>query len=97
MTSKHKVEPLVLRPCNGWKPLGCSVWEHTNGIRIHVGGLIKMPSGKFHRLNSVAGGMGWQLVKINGGNRKRGLMAWAMNCISQNAKNEGLDAPEGDS
>ena len=94
MASKHKsgrvfdrIDPLVLRPGEGWKSLGSSVWEHPSGIRIHVGGgLIRTSEGKRFWLNSIIGRMGWQLIKINGGNKKRGLMAWAMNTIIEEYK-----------
>ena len=95
MASKHKfgrvfdrLEPLVLRPGSGWKHLGSSVYEHTTGVRISLSGMIRTPCGKHYWLNSVVGGMGWELIKINGGNRKRGLMAWALNCIPQNVRDE---------
>lgn len=96
MAKKHKIgrvfdrlEPLVLCPCSGWNNLGSSVYEHTNGTRIHVGGgCVRTPNGKHYWLNSVVGGMGWTLIKINGGNKKRGMMAWAMNCIPQNDQDQ---------
>lgn len=77
------IKPIAIRPCSGWKDLGSEVFEHSSGIRIHVGGgLVRLPSGKRYWLNSAVGEtMGWTLIKINGGNKKRGLMTWAINCI----------------
>lgn len=103
MASKHnvgrvfdRIDPLVLHPGAGWKSLGSSVWEHKSGTRIHVGGgLIKTPTGKCFWLNSIIGRMGWQLIKINGGNKKRGLMAWAMNSIPQNKELTPTAEPDG--
>ena len=65
-------------PGSGWKYLGGSVWEHDGGSRIHLGGLIRTPSGDHISLfNWDQSQLGRQLVRINGGNIKRGLMAWA--------------------
>jgi hypothetical protein len=67
-----------LKPGNGWRHLAGPVWEHTNGSRVHVMGLVKLPDGSFlsanvyPQCNEAA-----RLIRINGGNRKRGLMAWA--------------------
>jgi len=67
------------KPGPGWKHLAGPVWEHDNGVRIHLLGLVRLPSGGFV---SAAGGLAESLdfskyMRINGGNRKRGLMAWA--------------------
>ncbi len=76
---KSDFERLVMRPGNGWRHLAGPVWEHTNGARIHTMGLVRMPDGAtFFSLHKYPDNMeGSRLVKINGGNRKRGLMAWA--------------------
>ena len=61
------------KPGPGWKMLNPSVYE--KGVfRIHVGGIIKnMITGQVVNVESKAG----RFIKINGGNRKRGLMAYA--------------------
>lgn len=63
----------------GWKQVGPSVWDHTSGVRIHAAGLVRMVSGQ------VVYGNKWpesryldRAIRINGGNRKRGVMAWAL-------------------
>ena len=71
---------LVMRPGTGWEHLAGPVWEHTTKTRIHLGGLIRLPDKTFFSLNRYPECMdGFKFIKINGGNRKRGLMAWARN------------------
>ena len=64
---------------NGWSHIGGAVYEHADGCRVHLGGLCRLPSGDFISAN------GWpeyknmtRMIAINGGNRKRGLLAWAI-------------------
>lgn len=65
-----------MKPGPGWKHLGDAVYGHENGTRIHVGGLVRKPDGTIVSLNSISEGReGWKQIKINGGNRKRGMMA----------------------
>ena len=73
------VERGVMRPGPGWRHLGGSVYEHSSGIRVHMLGLLKLQNGA--KLNANQ----WpdsedaaRMIRINGGNRRRGLMAWAM-------------------
>ena len=68
----------VMRPGAGWKHIAGAVYEHANGTRVHLLGMIKLPSGEWISANK------WpesktadRFVKMNGGNWKRGLMAWA--------------------
>lgn len=76
---RAQIERRFIRPGAGWKHLAGSVWEHANGARVHTGGLVKFPNGTFLVSNK------WpdcieadRMVRINGGNIRRGLMAWAM-------------------
>lgn len=68
-----------MRPGPGWQYVGCGVWLHTSGLRIHVGGVCQLPSG-----DVVYGGgfpesvAMYRYIRINGGNRKRGIMAWGL-------------------
>lgn len=73
--------PKSIRPGCGWKALGSGVYEHKSSIRIHVGGgLIRLQDKTFLRLNHFdEGKLGHDLIRINGGNVKRGMMAWASN------------------
>lgn len=77
------VQALVMRPGPGWRYLASGVWEHTSKARIHIGGgMIRLPDKTHLTLcHWTDGELGRRLVKINGGNRKRGLMAWAMNLV----------------
>jgi hypothetical protein len=70
---------LVMRPGKGWKHLGGAVYERL-GVRVHLQGLCKLPNGEFvHGNNWPEFKAMARMIKINGGNRKRGMMAWARN------------------
>jgi hypothetical protein len=67
-----------MKPGPGWKHAGGAVYDNAIGVRVHVMGLCRLPSG------DLVNGMRWpesrnlnRFVRINGGNRKRGAMAWA--------------------
>ena len=87
------VQDLVLRPGLGWKCLGEPVWEHTSGTRIHWSGpIVRLPDmtmppvyPDMRRLNTV--------IRANGGNRKRGVMAYALTLLTQNQGMGGSSAP----
>ena len=71
------------KPGPGWKHLGGAVWEHPRGGRIHTYGVVRMRCGKW------LDGARWpqsrdvfRFVQINGGSRKRGLMAWALSQLT---------------
>jgi len=73
---------MVLKPGIGWKQLKGPVWEHKKGVRIHISGLIlriggiSAPVDEFNNRDLLN-----KLVKVNGGNKKRGLMAFALNFV----------------
>lgn len=74
-----QVKRRVIRPGPGWVHLGGAVYEHSSGIRMHMLGALRLPNGEFLSASK------WpecidaaQMIRINGGNRRRGLMAWAM-------------------
>jgi len=65
------------RPGPGWRKLSGGVYERDN-LRVHMLGVCRLPGGK------IISGMAVpeyytlsHMVRINGDNRKRGLMAWA--------------------
>jgi hypothetical protein len=67
------------RPGPGWKCLGGAVWENKCGIRAHLNGMCGFP------VFPIFDGREWpesvrlnRFIALNGGNRKRGVMAWAM-------------------
>lgn len=79
-----------MRPGPGWKNCGgppCDpqhgpVWEHATGLRVHVSGMVRLAD------RTIVVGTNWpeskrlnRFIRINGGNRKRGVMAWAL-CVA---------------
>lgn len=73
------VERRVIRPGNGWQHLAGPVYEHRNGSRVHMLGLVQLPNGEIineHKYPECVDAA--RMIRINGGNRRRGLMAWAM-------------------
>jgi hypothetical protein len=77
---KERSYSLTLRPGPGWRQLKGPVWEHKTGIRIHVSGLIlRDANGEARDMERAYASLLYRLIKINGGNRKRGLMAFALN------------------
>lgn len=85
---RGKLDALVLRPGPGWKHLGGVVWEHENKTRIHWSGpIVRLPDGSMPSVWADRSMVNF-LIKINGGNRKRGIMAYAMTLFQQNVKGE---------
>lgn len=66
-----------INPGAGWEYMAGSVWRHSSGARIHLLGVVRLSNLSCHNLNHIDGAMGRLMVRANGGNRKRGLMAWA--------------------
>jgi hypothetical protein len=68
------------RPGIGWKHVAGSVWDHLpTGIRLHLLGMARLPDGRFVSANEWPTLMdSGEHIRIAGGNRKRGLMTWAM-------------------
>ena len=66
------------RPGPGWHKLGVAVYEHDSGLRIHVHGLAVLPDGRqiFGTHWPESKRMYW-FIAVNGGCRRRGVMAWA--------------------
>ena len=68
----------TLRPGSGWKRVGGAVYTRADGLRLHLLGFCKAPGASNVYGNSAeAYYLQNKLIKINGGNRKRGMMAWA--------------------
>jgi hypothetical protein len=74
--SRTSVHDVVRRPGPGWRFVGCSTWQHDSGVRVHYLGMALMPDGTAWRENSTP--MAKQYIRMAGGNRKRGLMMWAL-------------------
>lgn len=62
----------------GWKRISTCVWDHTSGVRIHTGGIIRNGSIEVYAGNWLYV-MRWDYwTRIVGGSRRRGLMAMAL-------------------
>ena len=73
------VKLCVMRPGSGWRHIAGPVYEHSNGTRVHVGGFVRLPNGEFLSASTFPESQNAALmIRINGGNKRRGLMAWAM-------------------
>lgn len=67
-----------MRQGNGWLNYA-SVFKHNSGVKVHMLGLIKLPNGDLFNANKFPECVEVdRMIKINGGNRRRGLMAFAM-------------------
>ena len=65
-------------PGPGWRYVSGPVYERADGVRVHMLGVVWLPG------EPLISGNHWpeykemcRMIAINGGNRKRGLMAWA--------------------
>jgi len=67
------MKPKKYSPGLGWKKLSNSVFENGE-IRVHLGGTVRK-NGAFIPGNTAYSDM-FRFIQINGGNRKRGIMAW---------------------
>jgi len=66
------------KPGKGWKALSPAVYELNGRARIHLLGMCRLSDGTWVKaLVNIDGIKLHRLIKINGGNRKRGMMAWA--------------------
>jgi hypothetical protein len=72
------------KPGIGWTNLGPAVWEHTSGTRIHVGGYCRLADGRdFSECRWPESMDAARAIAVCGGNRKRGMMVWAMNLMEE--------------
>lgn len=76
--AKRPLDRSVVRPGAGWMHIAGAVYEYKNGMRVHLLGMIRLPNGDWVSASK------WpeckdadRFVRMNGGNWKRGLMAWA--------------------
>ena len=66
------------KPGSGWSNVGGPVWDHVSGIRLHVGGLLRLQNGNHVSSDRWPDSVSADFsIRMAGGNRKRGLMAWA--------------------
>jgi hypothetical protein len=74
---------MKLRPDPGWtRTRHVGVYQHTTGVQVHTIGLICIPhqAGVRHIFCDTypCSQIRDRWIRIAGGNRKRGLMLWAM-------------------
>jgi len=76
---------MIYRPGPGWQRAGTApVYEHSSGLRVHTGGLVRLPNG--HIVNGYLwpeSSRFWRAVRICGGNQRRGAMVWALWCAEK--------------
>jgi hypothetical protein len=59
------------------------VYDHVSGVRLHLLGLVRLPTGEQVSANEWPESSAvWRYEQLNGGNRKRGLMAWARSLLT---------------
>lgn len=77
------------KPGPGWSLVGPAVWDHPSGLRVHASGLCILPDGSVivGRVWPEITSLNW-FVRINGGNERRGAMAWAISKLSDNGARE---------
>ena len=62
----------------GWKHVAGAVYDHESGVRVHTAGLVRLPSGEMFWGGSWPESQVFdRYVRICGGSRRRGAMAWA--------------------
>jgi len=67
------------KPSPGWKRIAGAVYERTDGLRLHtLGRICRLTNGQLiSDEKSPEYYSQGRYIAINGGNQKRGLMAWA--------------------
>lgn len=75
------------KPGPGWSLVGLAVWDHASGLRVHASGLCILPDGHVivGRVWPEIKSLNW-FVRVNGGNERRGAMAWAMSKLNETRK-----------
>ena len=80
-----------IRPGPGWSKLAGAVYQHRTGLRIHIYGLCWWIGGRLVRGRLWPESQWLDLfIRANGGNRRRGVMAWAK--FTQARGSEAADA-----
>lgn len=71
------------KPGPGWEPLSGVVWKHfPTGMRLHTSGLLDLNDGRLLHPNSWPESVkANRCIRICGGNRRRGLMVWALEVV----------------
>ena len=69
------------KPGRGWTQdkITTSMWDHDSGISLHLGGYVRLLDGRIVSVNTWREHLEFSLaLRMAGGNRKRGLMLWAL-------------------
>lgn len=87
----------VRAPGLGWRRIGGAIYQHTSGLRVHLLGYAFLLDG------TVRSASAWPesrlanaYIRLAGGNRKRGLMMWALASTddTDNATNHAVAASD---
>lgn len=78
------------KPGPGWHQVAGPVYEYgQSGARLHMLGTLRLPNGDHISTSQHSEARrSWLLVAANGGNRKRGLMAWARDVLQRESANQ---------
>lgn len=72
------------QPGPGWTHIAGGVYDHQSGARLHMLGTVRLPNGEHISASQYSeASKVWFLIKANGDNRKRGLMAWARDVVQR--------------
>ena len=72
------------KPGPGWKFVGSSCWDHPSGVRLHVDGLCRLPTGEIINGRSWPESMSLRdCLRLVGGSQRRGAMVWALNLVKR--------------
>lgn len=71
-----------VRPSVGWIHVHDAVYDRIDGLRVHIQGVCRLPDGRWFCGNERPESSRLdRFIRINGGNRKRGVMAWAADLV----------------
>lgn len=74
------------RPGPGWRRLSGPVYEGPHGVRVHMTGVVRLADGRYVSGNQLDHAFDMhRMISINGGNRRRGIMAWARQLMAEGA------------
>ncbi len=65
------------KPGPGWRRLGGSVWQHDDGTRVHLAGLVLLANGEFVWLTSWPNSQRFSTLERIVGSRRRAVFVFA--------------------
>ena len=69
---------MIHKPGPGWQHLAGSAWAHRLGLRLHMLGTARLPSGEYVHADTYPESIRANRAIRIAGSRKRGLMIWAL-------------------